>query len=379
MPLTNMVQILYYGGRLLVGTTEPPRLGRFRASLHETEMMMETSGFATRSWELKLQRLANSALARPMVDAGPLAEGQQLGEAYERTAEITAFHSRSFHLASALLPREKRRAARALYAFCRVTDDIVDGPGPDRGAALDAWRERALAARPPREDLVAQAWADARHRYGIPLGFAEQLISGIGMDLRINRYPSFETLTEYAYSVASTVGLMSMYIVGFSDSHAVPYALKMGVALQLTNILRDVGEDWRSGRLYLPQDELAAFGIDESDIAAGHVTEQWKEYARFYVDRNHRLYEEAWPGIGMLSPDGRFAIGAAAELYRGILNQIERNGYDVFSQRAHLGKLSKLSRLPGIWVKSVGASNVLKNGVNGSTGFAGRERMKVLE
>jgi phytoene synthase len=123
----------------------------------------------------------------------------------------------------------------------------------------------------------------------------------------------------------------------------------LGVALQLTNILRDVGEDWRVGRLYLPTDELAAFGLAEADLESGRVDERWRAFARFQIERNRRLYAEAWPGIAMLSKGGRFAAAAAGELYRAILDDIEAHDYDVFNRRAHVGTASKLGRLPGIW------------------------------
>src|SRR5690606_24962805 len=130
------------------------------------------------------------------------------------------------------------------------------------------WCRRLSNPHPAAHDPVPLAWADTQARYRIPQGYADPLIRGVARDLTQNRYHSFAELADYAYGVASTVGLMSMHIIGFTGRDAVPYAVKLGVALQLTNILRDVGEDWRAGRLYLPLDELAAFGLDEADIAA---------------------------------------------------------------------------------------------------------------
>jgi phytoene synthase len=191
------------------------------------------------------------------------------------------------------------------------------------------------------------AWADVQARYGIPHGYADQLIDGIARDLLQNRYATFAELTEYCYGVASTVGLMVMHIVGFQGYAALPYAIKLGVALQLTNILRDVGEDWRAGRLYLPLDELAAFGLTEADVAAGRVDDRWRAFMRFQIERTRAFYQEAEPGLAFLAPDGRFAIGAAATLYRAILENIEAHDYDVFHRRAHVGLWGKLKRLPG--------------------------------
>jgi phytoene synthase len=275
-----------------------------------------------------------------------------LERAYAYCDALTAAHSRSFHMASSLLPDEKKRAVRALYAFCRVTDDVVDRPTGDPATGLEQWREKALSAAPPSDDLVAIAWADARLRFRIPPHYAEQLMSGVARDLHQNRYETFEDLAGYSYGVASTVGLMSMHITGFSHKQAIPYAVKLGVALQVTNILRDVAEDWRNGRVYLPQQEMWAFGLSDKDLAAGVVTDRWREFMRFQVARNRQLYQEAWPGIGLLHSDGRFAIGAAAGLYGGILDDIESNGYDVFSRRAYISTSNKLVRLPAIWWRS---------------------------
>jgi 15-cis-phytoene synthase len=301
-------------------------------------------------WERSLLSLAHEAwhsvVAAPVE---PIEDVALLQRAYRHSAALTAAHSRSFYLASGLLPAEKRRAARALYAFCRVSDDTVDNPTGNPAADLATWRQRAQAHRPPANDLVAIAWADARLRYQIPHRYAEQLIDGVARDLRQVRYQTFEELASYAYGVASTVGLMSMHIIGFAGAEAIPYAVKLGVALQMTNILRDVGEDWRAGRVYLPQEELAAFGLGEADLAAGWVTARWRALMRYQIERNRRLYAEAWPGIALLDGDGRFAIGTAAGLYRAILDDIEARDYDVFNQRAYVSGRDKLWRLPGLW------------------------------
>jgi phytoene synthase len=306
------------------------------------------------SWERNLLGLAYEAWPTTTPEiATPNSDKRALQHAYSHCNQVTALHSRSFHLASALLPTAKRQATRALYAFCRITDDIVDRAEADAEAKLRLWRQRSLSWRPPGDDLVAVAWADARARYQIPQRYAEQLIEGVTRDLHQTRYETFEDLTTYCYGVASTVGLMSMHITGFSGPEAIPYAVKLGVALQLTNILRDVGEDWRAGRLYLPQEDLAHFGLTETDIAAGQVDERWRAFVRFQIVRTRRLYAEAQPGIAMLNQDGRLAIAAAAGLYSAILQEIEQLDYDVFSRRAHVSGWSKLRRLPGIWWQSL--------------------------
>jgi phytoene synthase len=299
------------------------------------------------SWEPSLWRLAEQGSRRRSPDGAGGGVGRvDLASAYALADEVTRRHSRSFSLASALLPRTSRQAIRSLYAFCRFTDDIVDGANTTSAISdLELWRNGAVRSLGDEAAQVMAAWRDTQSRYAIPEGYADQLIAGVAMDLTHTRYSSFDELAVYAYRVASTVGLMSMHILGFRGPDAIPYAIKMGVALQLTNILRDVGEDWRMGRLYLPLDELAEFGVVEDDIARGRVTGAWRTYMRFAIERNRQLYEQAWPGLDLLSAHGRRSVGAAAELYSGILNAIEDLDYDVFNHRAHLNRWQKLRRL----------------------------------
>ena len=300
------------------------------------------------SWEHRLIQLAELT---PHPRTQPLfsywAGDAALQKAYRRCAAITREHSKSFHLASGLLPEEQRSAVRALYAFCRTVDDIVDRPTvAERDASLDYWRGQVQAvSNPDQDDPVAAAWGDTLLRYHIPRHYALQLIDGVARDVSQTRYGTFDDLSTYCYGVASTVGLMSMHIVGFESNEAVPYAIKLGVALQMTNILRDVGEDYQNGRVYLPRDEMDAFGISESTLASGVVTANWREFMRFQIARTRDLYAQAWPGIRMLEREGRLAIAAAGSLYREILDVIERNDYDVFSQRASVSAWSKIRRV----------------------------------
>ncbi|MBN1580605.1 MAG: squalene/phytoene synthase family protein [Anaerolineae bacterium] len=301
------------------------------------------------SWENRLFALAHEPLHRH-IDYGPIKIDREILErAYARSAEITKENSKTFYLASALLPAAKRRAMRAHYAFCRTTDDIVDRATGDPTAELETWRDRTLDTQAEIDNPIVPAWRDTLARYRIPSQYAHQLIDGVAKDLSVKRYASFDELSEYAYGVASTVGLISMHIVGFQGVEAIPYAIKLGVALQLTNILRDIKEDWDAGRLYLPQDELSAFDLSEADIARGQVDDRWRAFMRFQIERNRRLYQEAVPGIALLHRDGRFAIAAAAELYRAILADIEARDYNVFAGRAFVSRWGKLRRLPGIW------------------------------
>jgi len=304
------------------------------------------------NWENQLLALAGNV---PQPQTRPFfsywAGDAALRRAYKQAEKITAQHSKSFYLASALLPEEKRAAVRALYAFCRTVDDIVDEFSDARqDAQLEYWRGMVETASYADHDLVAAAWADTLTRYHIPRHYALQLIDGVARDLFQSRYQTFDELATYCYGVASTVGLMSMHIVGFKDIDAVPYAIKLGVALQMTNILRDVGEDYRNGRLYLPRQELAFYGIQESHIAEGRITENWRQFMRFQIDRTRQLYRESWAGIKMLEREGQLAIGAASVFYEGILDEIEKNNYDVFSSRVALNVWGKMQRMPAlIW------------------------------
>jgi phytoene synthase len=305
------------------------------------------------SWERRLLEMAREGIDRHHAysDPTPVAS-DALMEGYRNAEEITKVHSRSFHFASRFLPDHKRRGIRALYAFCRITDDIVDEPGKDVSAALKDWRTLIFSGESDPSDPVVLAWQDTRHRFQIPQTYVAQLIDGVGRDLQQTRYESFESLSEYCYGVASTVGLMSMHIIGYQHPEALRYAVKMGVALQLTNILRDVGADLQLGRVYLPRAELRRFDLDEEDLASGRISDRWREFMGFQIARVRRLYQQALPGIALLHRDGRFAVTAAAELYSGILGEIENNNYDVFARRAHLSTGQKLLGLPSIWLRS---------------------------
>jgi phytoene synthase len=305
-------------------------------------------------WEMRLLLTAQEAFNSQTLLQKVEADSGVLQAAYAYCEDITRFHSRTFYLASGLLPLEKRKAARALYAFCRITDDIIDEAEDDtkRMVNLKRWRSNILSDCPIADMPVCLAWADTQAKFNIPRGYAEQLIDGVARDIQQTRYETFADLAEYSYGVASTVGLMAMHIIGFRGEDALPYAIRLGVALQITNILRDVGEDWRNGRIYLPQDELREFGISETDIARGHITDNWRRFMAFQIERNRQLYRESIEGVQLLNKEGRLAITAAARLYEAILTDIEANDYDVFTRRASISTFGKIRRLPAIWRES---------------------------
>jgi 15-cis-phytoene synthase len=234
----------------------------------------------------------------------------------------------------------------ALYAFCRTSDDYVDNHS-DAAAALAHWVAQVQHPAPLRDQPVLLAWADTCERYQLPCDLANELLAGVAMDLTIRRYESFAELWVYCYRVASVVGLLSMRIIGFEPGAEV-YAIRLGIALQLTNILRDIGEDAQRGRIYLPLEDLRRFNLSEADILQGVRDDRFRAMMRYQIDRAEQLYRMSWPGIVMLNPDGQMAVAAAALLYRGILHKIVANDFDVFSKRAHLSAIEKLMLLPTI-------------------------------
>lgn len=301
--------------------------------------------------EEQLALLFNLADSGPLIgtsDEWPPHTPPSLAEAYLVCRLMIRKHSKSFFFSSQLLPAEKRAGVRALYAFCRTTDDTVDMATSDPTRALADWVRSVRAPKPPPHNHVLVAWHDTCARYNLSPVLTDELLAGVAMDLTINRYATFADLWLYCYRVASVVGLLSMGITGASPG-AEAYAIKLGVALQLTNILRDVGEDARRGRVYLPQEDLDRFGLSADDILDGVQDERFRALMRFQIARAHRLYNESWPGIALLSSDSRLAVGAAARVYRGILDKIVVNDYDVYTKRAHLKLREKFLLLPGIW------------------------------
>ncbi|HUS14600.1 MAG TPA: squalene/phytoene synthase family protein [Chloroflexia bacterium] len=277
--------------------------------------------------------------------------------AYRACTTVIRQHSASFYFSASLLPPAKRRAVLALYAFCRLSDEVVDGAAA-RGeapaaatAALGSWAARCGPLHPAvhEDEPVVLAWADTRRRFAIPQALAEELLAGVRMDIQISRYATWADLWIYCYRVASTVGQMSMHITGAIHRAAVNYAIRLGVALQLTNILRDVGEDARQGRIYLPLADLARFGYTPQELLDGCVNDRFVALMQFEIARARALYAQAWPGIALLAPDSRLAVGAAASVYRAILTRIEANGYDVFTRRARVPHAEKIAMLPRVW------------------------------
>ena len=274
-----------------------------------------------------------------------------LQPAYNESEKVIRTHSKTFYMASSLMPFEQRLAIRALYGFCRTTDDLVDRQGATL-KEIEAWRARVIAPILESDPAILKVWKWTRQQYGADPRYESELIDGVSMDLNRRTYETWEELQNYCYGVASTVGLLSTPIIGLVEGitfeKAAPYAIKLGIALQLTNILRDVGEDAVLGRVYLPNEDLKTFGLTRADIFNGVVDARFIHLMQFEIARARRLYEEAWPGIGMLDRSGRVAVGAAAIFYKAILEEIEAIQYQVYRLRARTSKWRKLALLPEI-------------------------------
>jgi phytoene synthase len=251
----------------------------------------------------------------------------------------------NFYPAFRLLPAEQRRATCALYAFLRIADDLSDGPGsPEvRRAALERWRADLHAAlagayRHP----VYPALHDTVKRYGVPPRYLEEALDGVSMDLDVLRYDTFAGLYRYCYRVASAVGLACIHIWGFRGAIACAHAEAAGIALQLTNILRDVAEDAARGRVYLPREDLERFGCSAEGLLRGQCDEGFRALMRFEAERAGAYYEQAAGLAPLLAPAGRAVFLVMLRTYRALLDAIVRRGFDVFAGRVRLGRLHKL-------------------------------------
>lgn len=253
--------------------------------------------------------------------------------------------SKSFMVASRLLPRHTRVAARALYAYCRAADDLIDeSPCVNDGLRrLRVRTERIYAAHP--EDYVEdRAFAEVVAHFGIPKALPDALAEGFAWDAQARRYDTLDDLAAYAARVASSVGVMMSMIMGVSDRHALARAADLGLAMQLTNIARDVGEDARRGRLYLPQDWMRGAGIDpDAFIAAPKSSTDLKSVVERLLVNADRLYKRAESGIAALPPSCRLAIYSAALIYQEIGQEIAKNGYDSVARRGVTSKKRKLA------------------------------------
>ncbi|CAM8890938.1 unnamed protein product [Rhodiola kirilowii] len=278
-----------------------------------------------------------------------------LNEAYDRCGEVCAEYAKTFYLGTLLMTPERRKAVWAIYVWCRRTDELVDGPNASHitPKALDRWEKRLTDLFEGRPyDMYDAALSDTVSKYPVDIQPFKDMIEGMRLDLKKSRYQTFDELYLYCYYVAGTVGLMSVPVMGIapeskaSTETVYNAALALGIANQLTNILRDVGEDARRGRIYLPQDELAKAGLSDEDIFRGQVTEKWRNFMKGQIKRARMFFDKAEKGVSELSAASRWPVWASLLLYKQILDAIEANDYDNFSKRAYVGKVKKFASLP---------------------------------
>jgi phytoene synthase len=279
-----------------------------------------------------------------------------LTRSFDYCERLARREARNFYYAFRVLPRPQRQAMCALYAFLRVADDLSDCPGSaaERRVRLVDWRrrlDRALAG-----DFTHRLHAAFQHTvvaHGIPRLYLDAVLDGVEMDLDVTAYDTFADLYRYCYRVASAVGLACIHIWGFERDEAKAHAEEVGIAFQLTNILRDLGEDAARGRVYLPREDLAHFGYHEESLRRCERDERFRDLMQFQVVRARRYYGAAGPLAELLPRPGRAVLQVMVRTYRGLLDAIERRDYDVFSKRVSLSPWRKLGlavqALPTRW------------------------------
>jgi 15-cis-phytoene synthase len=268
--------------------------------------------------------------------------------AFENARRMTKHYSKSFYFSASVLPRECRWATYAVYGFCRYADNLVDNP---RARSIEEIKhevdmlayELQIAYRTGEsEHPIIRSFVIAARAYHIPIEYPLDLLRGVVMDLEFNRYTTYDELYVFCYRVAAVVGLMMTCVLGYTHSSALVYAEKMGIAMQLTNILRDIEEDAERGRIYLPLEELDRFGVSADDVLAGRMAPNLRALMQFQSVRAEQLYREAEPGILLLPAETRFAIYSASKIYRGILPKIEANDFNPFCGRVYVPTGKKL-------------------------------------
>ena len=264
-----------------------------------------------------------------------------LTQSYEECKRLNALHGKTYYLATLLLPAAKRPPVHALYGFARYADEIVDDLAStltpeEKAEALRTWGDTVLADLRAGEsnDLIGRALVDTVTTYSIPLEYFDAFMVSMEMDLTVTRYKTYNDLMTYVYGSAVVIGLEMLPILGYSDPRAIEAATALGTAFQLANFIRDIGEDIDRGRIYMPLDDLARFGVSEEMLLKRELTPEIVEAIKYQIARVRDLQDKAEAGIQYLDPISRPCIRAASELYCGIVDEIEANGYDIFNKRA---------------------------------------------
>jgi phytoene synthase len=280
-------------------------------------------------------------------------DADRLARAYRHCAAIVRKSGSSFAAAFWLLDRPQRRAIHAIYAFCRLADDIADDPNVrgDRTRLLERWRAELDAACEGRsEHPVGIALGDAIVRFALPRELFVELLRGVESDLRGESMETFEDLRRYCYRVASTVGLIVVRVLGADRPRALAYAEEMGIAVQLTNVLRDVGEDARGGRVYLAREDLARFGVEPADLSRAQRSDAVRLLLACYAERARIFYERAERA---LAPEDRRVLRPAeamGRIYRHLLETVHREGFPALEAPRRLSKPRRIAIAAGAWL-----------------------------
>jgi len=302
--------------------------------------------------------------ARELDAAGIFAP--ELRASYSECKRLNSLHGKTYYLATLLLPPGKRPFVHALYGFARYADEIVDDlastlTSKEKELALSTWSAQILKdlANGESNDHVGAALVDTVQRFNIPIEHFEAFLRSMAMDISVTRYERYEDLLEYVYGSAAVIGLEMVPILGPLSDDAYPAAEKLGIAFQLANFIRDVGEDLDRGRIYLPLDELKSFNVDEEMLKERVITSEIKEALKFNIARVRQLQREAAPGIKLLAPESRACIEAASELYCGIVDEVEKIDYQIFTRRAKTSTARRLSVALPAFTRALAARRAL--------------------
>lgn len=288
-----------------------------------------------------------------------------LRDSYRECKRLNSLHGKTYYLATLLLPKAKRPHVHALYGFARYADEIVDDLSStlsptEKSDVLRRWSDQLLQdiANGRSHDHIGRALVDTVQRFNIPISYFEAFLHSMAMDLTVTSYEKYEDLMEYVYGSAAVIGLQMVHVLGTVNgkkSDALIPAEKLGIAFQLANFIRDVGEDLERGRVYLPLQELKQYGVSREMLQKRVLTPQIIEALKFQIARVKSLQQEANAGIELLSPDSRPCIRAASELYCGIVDEVEKIDYNVFEKRAKTSTFRRASVAFPAWLQALAA------------------------
>ena len=288
----------------------------------------------------------------------------ELDASYAECKRLNSLHGKTYYLATLLLPKAKRKYVHALYGFARYADEIVDDlqstlSVEEKAHALNTWGAKIVSdlKTGKSDDAIGRALIDTVQRFAIPHEHFEAFLHSMTMDLTVQEYQTYEDLLEYVYGSAAVIGLEMVPVLGALDDAAYEAAEKLGIAFQLANFIRDVSEDLDRGRIYLPIAELAEHGVTREMLEERVLTPQIVSALKFQIARVRQLQSEATPGIAMLAARSRPCIEAASELYCGIVDEVEKIGYDIFNSRAKTSTDRRLKVFISAYVKRLTVSN----------------------